>query len=68
MTRTAISKGVPRELAESAGANVHTSGSYRMGLNEKGADIDSICVCPNHVTKEDFFVTLQAEFEKNPKV
>jgi len=39
-----------------------------MGLNEKGADIDSICVCPNHVTKEDFFVTLQAEFEKNPKV
>ena len=66
MKDTAIRKGVPREVAESARAKIYTSGSYRMGLKEKGADIDCICVCPNHVDRDDFFKTLQPRFEKLP--
>jgi len=62
------SKGVPHELAIKAGGQVLTSGSYRLGINEKGMDIDTICVAPQPVTREDFFGSLQAILEDHDSV
>ncbi|TMW68649.1 hypothetical protein Poli38472_006117 [Pythium oligandrum] len=63
-----LAKGVPEEIAADAGGQILVSGSYRLGVNEPGADIDTICVAPRHVTREDFFSTLKDIFLKHPKV
>ncbi|KAJ0409021.1 hypothetical protein ATCC90586_005205 [Pythium insidiosum] len=63
-----LAKGVPEDIAADAGGQILVSGSYRLGVNEPGADIDTICVAPRHVTREDFFTTLKDIFLKNPKV
>lgn len=43
-----LQKGVPEEIAADAGGQILVSGSYRLGVNEPGADIDTICVvCPS---------------------
>lgn len=39
-----LQKGVPEEIAADAGGQILVSGSYRLGVNEPGADIDTICV------------------------
>jgi len=66
-------RGLPSDHAAEAGAKMYTSGSYRMGLNEAGADIDIICVVPRHVSREDFFGDvaphgLHAVLKEHPKV
>jgi len=63
-----IQRGVPEEVANEAGGLILVSGSYRLGVNEPGADIDTICVAPRHVTRTDFFTTLKDIFLKHPKV
>ncbi|KAL7693232.1 putative nucleotidyltransferase, class I-like, poly(A) polymerase [Plasmopara halstedii] len=63
-----IERGVPEEMAADAGGQILVSGSYRLGVNEPGADIDTICVAPRHVTREDFFSSLKEIFLKHPKV
>ncbi|GMF12356.1 unnamed protein product [Phytophthora lilii] len=63
-----MDKGVPEEMAADAGGQILVSGSYRLGVNEPGADIDTICVAPRHVTREDFFSSLKEIFLKHPKV
>ncbi|KAH8075509.1 hypothetical protein JL721_1519 [Aureococcus anophagefferens] len=61
-------KGLSDELASEAGGKLYTSGSYRPRVHEPGADIDSICVAPNHCTREDFFDTLKAMLLEHPQV
>ena len=61
-------KGLSDELASEAGGKLYTSGSYRLRVHEPGADIDSICVAPNHCTREDFFDTLKAMLLEHPQV
>lgn len=39
-----LQKGVPEDIAADAGGQILVSGSYRLGVNEPGADIDTICV------------------------
>lgn len=63
-----MQKGVPEEIAADAGGQILVSGSYRLGVNEPGADIDTICVAPRHITREDFFTSLKDIFLKHPKV
>jgi hypothetical protein len=63
-----LSKGLPPEVAERAGGQVFTSGSYRLGVNEKSMDIDTICVAPRHVTREDFFSSLKVILEDHDSV
>ncbi|EGZ28664.1 hypothetical protein PHYSODRAFT_474162 [Phytophthora sojae] len=63
-----MDKGVPEEMAADAGGQILVSGSYRLGVNEPGADIDTICVAPRHVTREDFFSSLKEIFLQHPKV
>lgn len=52
-----IKKNIPESLIEKVGGKVYTFGSYRLGINAKGADIDTLCVAPRHVDRLDFFST-----------
>jgi len=63
-----LSKGLTADVADRAGGQVYTSGSYRLGINEKGMDIDTICVAPRHVTREDFFDSLKVILEDHDSV
>jgi len=38
-----------------AGGQLYTSGSYRLGIHEPGADIDAVLVAPHACTRQDFF-------------
>ena len=59
-------RGLPKDVVESAGGQLFTSGSYRLGVHEPGADIDSILVVPNVCTRQDFFGTLETEAGEAP--
>ncbi|KAJ7289790.1 Poly(A) polymerase central domain-containing protein [Mycena rebaudengoi] len=50
-----LSKGLSDTAANAAGGKIFTFGSYRLGVHGPGTDIDTVCVVPKHVTREDFF-------------
>jgi poly(A) polymerase len=55
------SKGLPQDVIDGAGGQLFTSGSYRLGVHEPGADIDTILVAPNMCRRQDFFGTISEE-------
>lgn len=48
-------RGLPPDVSASAGGSLFTSGSYRLGVHEPGADIDTILVAPHMCSRQDFF-------------
>ena len=50
-----IARGMSEAAAEAAGGKIFTFGSYRLGVHGPGSDIDTLCVVPKHVSREDFF-------------
>lgn len=62
-----IPQGDPETHARNRRAKILTFGSYRLGVNGRGADIDTLLVCPTVVTREDFFTTLKDKLVANPK-
>ena len=50
---TLLKKNVPED--EMSGGKLFISGSYRLGVCQKGADIDTICAVPRLVEHSDFF-------------
>ncbi|KAJ6587273.1 Poly(A) polymerase central domain-containing protein [Mycena sp. CBHHK59/15] len=50
-----ISKGLSETAAHAAGGKIFTFGSYRLGVHGPGSDIDTLCVVPKHVSRDDFF-------------
>ena len=54
--------------AEDAGGDLLVSGSHILGVRDKNADIDTICVAPKFVTREHFFTILKDELSSRPDV
>ncbi|KAI0080876.1 polymerase [Panus rudis PR-1116 ss-1] len=53
--KVSIARGLSESAAEAAGGKIFTFGSYRLGVHGPGTDIDTLCVVPKHVSREDFF-------------
>ncbi|KAL9935599.1 hypothetical protein V8E36_005176 [Tilletia maclaganii] len=53
--RASIARGLPESSAREMGGKIFTFGSYRLGVHGPGSDIDTLCVVPKHVQREDFF-------------
>jgi len=54
-----ISKGLSPAAAQAAGGKIYTFGSYRLGVHGPGSDIDTLCVVPKHVSRDDFFTVFE---------
>ena len=63
-----IEKNMPVEVAETVGGHVYTFGSYRLGVHNKGADIDALCVAPRHVHRQDYFSSFVEVLKKQSEV
>ncbi|KAJ7506584.1 poly-A polymerase [Mycena galericulata] len=50
-----MSRGLSEAAATAAGGKIFTFGSYRLGVHGPGSDIDTLCVVPKHVSRDDFF-------------
>lgn len=53
--KVSMDRGLSETAANTAGGKIFTFGSYRLGVHGPGTDIDTLCVVPKHVSREDFF-------------
>ncbi|KAJ9075464.1 polynucleotide adenylyltransferase [Entomophthora muscae] len=63
-----LKKNFSEAVAKEAGGKIFTFGSYRLGVHSAGADIDTLCVVPKQVKKEDFFTDFQQTLRERPEV
>ena len=59
MHKISLQRGLSEAAADTAGGKIFTFGSYRLGVHGPGTDIDTLCVVPKHVSREDFFEVLE---------
>ncbi|KAK7696255.1 hypothetical protein QCA50_000908 [Cerrena zonata] len=57
--KISLAQGHSEATADAAGGKIYTFGSYRLGVHGPGSDIDTLCVVPKHVSREDFFETFE---------
>ncbi len=63
-----LSRGFNEDIIEDIGGKLLSFGSYRLGVDGPGADIDTVCIVPMHVTKEDFFDKFKEKLADTPSV
>lgn len=61
-------KQLPEALIRETAGKLFTFGSYRLGVHQKGADIDTLCAAPQHVERSDFFTTFYKMLQEHPLV
>ncbi|CDF35537.1 Poly(A) polymerase [Chondrus crispus] len=52
VTKVSVSLGMPEHDAKNCGARICTFGSYRLGVDGPGADIDTLVVTPRHIDRQ----------------
>jgi poly(A) polymerase len=57
--KISLQRGYSAVAAKQAGGKIFTFGSYRLGVHGPGSDIDTLCVVPRHVSRDDFFETFE---------
>ncbi|KAJ7222623.1 hypothetical protein GGX14DRAFT_558714 [Mycena pura] len=50
-----MSRGLSEAGATAAGGKIFIFGSYRLGVHWPASDINTLCVVPKHVLRDDFF-------------
>ena len=63
-----INRGLSEAAANAAGGKIFTFGSYRLGVHGPGTDIDTLCVVPKHVSREDFFDVFESMLKETEGV
>lgn len=61
-------KQLPEAALAEVSGKIYTFGSYRLGVHSSGADIDTLCVAPQHVDRGDFFGLFYGMLEAHPEV
>ncbi|KAL0274245.1 UNVERIFIED_CONTAM: hypothetical protein PYX00_006716 [Menopon gallinae] len=61
-------RNMPRNVAEQVGGKIYTFGSYRLGVHQKGADIDALCVAPRHIDRSDYFTSFYELLKEQKEV
>lgn len=56
------------EPPEKMGGKIYPFGSYRLGVHQRGADIDALCVAPQNINRSDFFNSFFVILKKQPQV
>jgi len=63
-----LEAGLTAEEAEQQKGKVTTLGSFRLGVVHPGSDIDTLCIAPPNVRREDLFNTFVGQLEQHPEV
>nr|VZH90243.1 unnamed protein product [Spirometra erinaceieuropaei] len=58
--KKALEQNLPDHIASATTGKIFTFGSYRLGVNFRGADIDALFVVPRFITRDEFFSEFQA--------
>lgn len=58
--KKALEQNLPDHIASATMGKIFTFGSYRLGVNFRGADIDALFVVPRFITRDEFFSEFQA--------
>ncbi|KAF2078416.1 hypothetical protein CYY_000283 [Polysphondylium violaceum] len=66
--QTSIKKGYPEQTASEVNAKIFTFGSYRLGVTGQDSDIDTLCIAPKHIMRNDFFDDLSEILKIHPEI
>ncbi|KAI9329578.1 Poly(A) polymerase central domain-containing protein [Zopfochytrium polystomum] len=65
--KISLNRNMPESIANEAGGKIFTFGSYRLGVHASGSDIDTLCVAPKHVQRDDFFSVMFQMLKERPE-